>query len=86
MLLLALLAAALLQPEPAEDDAHRADRLRTRELNADVAAATERRLRENARRRAAYQDARADYLRAVERWRRQVAACRSGDHAACAGG
>lgn len=82
LLLLALLAAApaLAQPEDAE---HRADRLRTIELNKRAQAVVDRRDRGNADVRAQNRRAMERYERERAEWRERVAACRAGDWDAC---
>jgi hypothetical protein len=78
-------AALLLLAPPlhAEDAAHRADRLRTEQLNRGAGKVVNQRNRGNAEGQARYRDAQADYARQMASWRRQVAACRAGDYAAC---
>lgn len=66
-----------------EDDARRADRTRTEDLNRSAAHAVDRRNSANAAKLARYRDAQADYQRAREAWRRRLAACEGGDERAC---
>lgn len=95
-LLLALASAATAQG--AEDAEHRADRLRTQQLNRDAAAAVARRdggraataLRSwayaegrNAENQRRYRAARAQYEEDMAEWRRRVEACRAGYYDAC---
>jgi hypothetical protein len=83
-LLLAVLLLILPVTARAEEDAeHRADRLRTVELNRRAAAAVARRDRGNADVRSSNGEAMRRYQRQLEQWRRQVAACRAGDYSAC---
>lgn len=68
----------------AEEDAeHRADRVRTEQLNRNAAAAVDRRNGNNSAALDRYRDAQAAYQRAREQWRRRVAACEDGDYRAC---
>jgi hypothetical protein len=78
----ALLVAAM--PLHAEDAAHRADRLRTEQLNRGAGKVVDQRNRSNAEGQARYRNAQADYARRMAEWRRQVAACRAGEYSACA--
>jgi len=82
-----LIAASLLAASPAlaqvEDAEHRADRLRTIELNSRAQAAVNRRDRSNADIRAANRRAQARYERERAEWRERVAACQDGDYSAC---
>lgn len=96
---LLLLATSAASAQVEEDAAHRADRLRTEQLNRDAAAAIARRDRANAdllRRDQArnedqayreterrYRAARAQYERELADWRERVAACRAGYYDAC---
>ena len=81
MLLLMLAAAA---PVPVEEDAaHRADRLRTIELNRRARAVIDRRDGDNAALRRAGRKAQDDYERRRAEWRARVEACLGGDHSAC---
>ncbi|KRB81222.1 hypothetical protein ASE00_14575 [Sphingomonas sp. Root710] len=82
LLILALLAVtpAFAQPEDAE---HRADRLRTIELNKRAQAVVDRRDRGNADVRAQNRRAMERYERERAEWRERVAACRAGDWDAC---
>ncbi|ATE64110.1 hypothetical protein [Rhizorhabdus dicambivorans] len=68
------------QPEDAE---HRADRLRTIELNRGAQGVVNRRDRANAGVREANRKAMERYERQRAEWRERVAACRAGDYAAC---
>ncbi|SDD56993.1 hypothetical protein SAMN05444678_11640 [Sphingomonas sp. YR710] len=67
----------------AEDAEHRADRLRTIQLNERAKAASDRRDRNLGHPTDGYRAARARYEREMDDWRRQVAACREGDYRAC---
>ena len=95
--LLALASASMAQS--GEDAEHRADRLRTQQLNRDAAAAVARRDRgraetplrsrsyagdRNAENQRRYQAARAQYEEDMAEWRRRVEACRAGYYDACA--
>jgi hypothetical protein len=77
ILLLIPATVALAQPE--EDAEHRADRLRTQQLNLGAAAVVARRTRDQD----AYRAARARYEREMEQWRRRAEACRAGYDDAC---
>ena len=70
-----------------EDAAHRADRLRTEQLNRDAAAAVTKRDKRTSqnydRAMADYDAAQERYQKAMSAWRRRVAACRAGDYASC---
>ena len=66
-----------------EDAEHRADRLRTIELNKRAQAVVSHRDRGNARIRESGDKAQQRYEREVAEWRRRVAACRGGDYDAC---
>lgn len=79
--MIAIPGAARAQPEDAE---HRADRLRTIELNRRAQAAVDRRDRSNADIRATNRRAQERYERERAEWRRRVEACRAGDDDACA--
>ena len=84
-----LLALALFAALPAtlhaqaEDAAHRADRLRTIELNRRAQGVIDRRDSGNSAVQAANRRAVADYERRRAAWARQVEACRAGDWDAC---
>ena len=80
-LLLALSGAAHAQPE--EDAEHRADRLRTIELNRRAQSVVDRRDGANADVRETNRRALEKYERDRAEWRRRVAACRAGDYSAC---
>lgn len=83
VLICAVPSPALADP-PFEDAEHRADRLRTEQLNRDAGAAARRRDRAAAAARdRGYAAARARYEARMAEWRRQVAACRDGDYSAC---
>ncbi|MDB5689201.1 MAG: hypothetical protein JWL91_1077 [Sphingomonas bacterium] len=82
---LLLLAAADGDARPNEDAAHRADRLRTEQLNRSAGSVVDRRNRRNADGQARYRQAQADYARRMQAWRRQVAACEAGSYSACDG-
>lgn len=79
-LLATLPAVAHAQPE---DAAHRADRLRTIELNRRAQGVVDRRDQGNADVRETNRKAMERYERERAAWRRQVEACRSGDWSAC---
>ncbi|WP_016747248.1 hypothetical protein [Rhizorhabdus wittichii] len=79
--MIAIPGAARAQPEDAE---HRADRLRTIELNRRAQAVVDRRDRSNAGVRATNRRAQERYERERAEWRRRVEACRAGDYDACA--
>ncbi len=79
-LIVALPAALHAQPEDAE---HRADRLRTIELNRGAQGVVNRRDRSNADVRAANRKAVERYEKRRAAWREQVEACRNGDWNAC---
>jgi hypothetical protein len=83
LLLAALLLTLPVTARAEEDGEHRADRLRTIELNRRAAAAVARRDRGNADARSSNGEAMRRYQRQLEQWRRQVAACRAGDYSAC---
>ena len=80
--MLPLLLLSLLSAAP-EDAAHRADRLRTEQLNRDAAAVVARRDTGNSGGQAAYRAARLRYERQMAEWRARVAACEGGDWRAC---
>ena len=82
-MLVLILAAAAATPPVQEDAAHRADRLRTIELNASAQAVVDRRDRANADVRRAGRKAQEDYERRRAEWQARVAACRAGDYSAC---
>ncbi|PTQ07763.1 hypothetical protein CLG96_16555 [Sphingomonas oleivorans] len=81
VLLIAIAPAA--HAQAIEDAEHRADRLRTQQLNRQAAIAVARRDRGNGRRRADHDAAQARYERAMAIWRRRVSACQAGDYDAC---
>lgn len=83
--LLALSALAAVAPAlaQAEDAAHRADRLRTIELNRRAQAVVARRDRSNAGRADAHSEAVKRYERERAEWRRRFDACQGGDWSAC---
>lgn len=81
--LMLLLAAAPAFAQPVEDAEHRADRLRTIELNKRAQAVVAHRDRGNAEIRRSGREAQARYERQRAEWRRRVAACEAGDYAAC---
>jgi hypothetical protein len=78
-----VLALALLAADPPEDAAHRADRLRTEQLNRAAAAVGARRDQRNADAQADYRAAQVRYEAEMAAWRRRVAACQAGDRASC---
>jgi len=81
-LILSALAAPVAAQE--EDAEHRADRLRTIELNRGAQARVDARDRSNARVRETNRAAQERYERQREEWRRRVEACENGDYRACA--
>ena len=83
--LLAALALTLPAIAAAQEEnaAHRADRLRTEQLNRHAAQAVARRDRSNAQIRQGGNDAQARYQRQLADWRRRVADCRAGHYEAC---
>jgi len=83
LLLLSILSPAAAMAQDSDDAAHRADRLRTRQLNQGAGSKVDHRNRKNAEAQSRYRAERADYERRMEAWRRQVAACRQGNFAAC---
>jgi len=87
MISLLLFATALADasvPARGEDAAHRADRLRTIELNRRAKDAIARRDRGNSEVREANRRDAERYERQLRYWRERVAACRAGDEDACA--
>ena len=66
-----------------EDAEHRADRLRTIELNRMAQRRVNHRDRANADVRDANRKAMEGYQRQREAWRKRVADCRAGDWSAC---
>jgi len=82
IVLLALLPAAAFA-QAAEDEAHRADRRQTEDLNRSVQRSVERRNAADAAKLARYRDAAEAYERRRAEWRRRVAACEDGDTSAC---
>jgi len=81
-LMLALVpASAFAQSE--EDQAHRADRQQTQDLNRGVQRSVDQRNAADAAKLARYRDAAAAYERRRAEWRRRVAACEDGDDRAC---
>jgi hypothetical protein len=83
LLALSMLAAAAPALAQAEDAAHRADRLRTIELNRRAQGVIDRRDRSNADIRERNRRAMERYERERAEWRRRFDACRSGDWSAC---
>ena len=81
-LMVTLLPAAAFA-QTAEDEAHRADRKQTEDLNRSVQRSVDRRNTDNAAKLARYRDAAAAYERRRAEWRRRVAACENGDTRAC---
>ena len=67
----------------AEDAAHRADRLRTIDLNHRAQSVVDRRDRSNAGIRDSGQEAQERYERQRAEWRRRVADCEAGHWDAC---
>jgi hypothetical protein len=82
-ILFALASPAFASPQNNDDAAHRADRARTRQLNAAAAKVVAGRNHRNLEAQERYLDRRADYEARLEAWRRRVATCRGGDYAAC---
>lgn len=86
-LVLAMMLLGMASAAVAEDAEHRADRLRTEQLNRDAGAAAARRDQRSKafhdRARSDYAAARKRYEQAMADWRRRVAACRAGDYSAC---
>ena len=86
-MLRSFLALALLAASPAlaqvEDAEHRADRLRTIELNSRAQAVVNRRDRANTDVREANRRNQERYERERAAWRKRVTACRAGDWDAC---
>ncbi|WP_420139672.1 hypothetical protein [Sphingomonas sp.] len=80
---LALLSTTAFAQAEDEDAEHRADRLRTEQLNRNAADRVDSRNATNAAAMDRYRDAQAAYQRARERWRRRVEACQDGDYRAC---
>lgn len=66
-----------------EDAAHRADRLRTQQLNRSAAASIASRDRGQAARADTYRAAQDRYERERAAWRRRFDACQAGDWSAC---
>ena len=79
----ALLAATTPAHAQQEDAEHRADRLRTIELNRRAASVVDRRDTANADVRAANRKAMDRYQRQRAEWQKRVADCRAGDWDAC---
>jgi Ni/Co efflux regulator RcnB len=77
------LAAAMPAFAQAEDAAHRADRLRTIELNRRAQAVVDRRDRANANVRQSNREAMERYERRRAEWRKRFNACQAGDWSAC---
>jgi hypothetical protein len=70
-------------PASAEDEAHRADRLRTEALNRAVSADIAARDRRPTVAQRDYREAHARYERDMAAWRARVGACNGGDWSAC---
>lgn len=66
-----------------EDAEHRADRLRTIELNRRAQTVVGHRDQSNAKIREQGRQAQQRYERERAEWQRRVAACRAGDYSAC---
>jgi len=81
--LMVLLLPAATFAQATEDEAHRADRRQTEDLNRSVQRSVDRRNAADAAKLARYRDAAADYERRRAEWRRRVAACEDGDARAC---
>jgi hypothetical protein len=77
------LSVVLAAPALAEDAAHRADRLRTIELNRRAHSVVHRRDRSNAGVRETNRKAMERYQRQRAEWRKRVADCEGGDWDAC---
>jgi len=77
------LLPAMVFAQAVEDDAHRADRRQTEDLNRGVQRSVDRRNTADAAKLARYRDAAAAYERQRAEWRRRVAACEDGDTSAC---
>lgn len=73
----------LVAQQQAEDDAHRADRRQTADLNRNAADAVRRRDARNIVTLERYRDAAAAYERRRDAWRRRFDACQAGDERAC---
>ncbi|MET0373381.1 MAG: hypothetical protein ABW128_03875 [Rhizorhabdus sp.] len=83
LLPLALFAAAPALAQIEEDAEHRADRLRTIELNRRAQAVVDKRDRGNADVRDHNRRAQERYERQRAEWRERVAACQAGEWSAC---
>lgn len=81
-LVLALMPVAV-SAQAQEDEAHRADREQTQDLNRSVQRSVAQRQAADEAKLARYRDANAAYERQREAWRRRVAACQGGDTSAC---
>jgi hypothetical protein len=80
---IALLMLSISASARAEDAAHRADRLRTEQLNRAARAQIDARDDGNAHVRRRNQDAMSDYQKRLAAWRKRYDACLDGDYAAC---
>ncbi|KKC27063.1 hypothetical protein [Sphingomonas sp. SRS2] len=83
LLPLSLLVALPAQAQVEEDAEHRADRLRTIELNKRAQSVVDKRDRGNADVRETNRRNQERYERQRDEWRARVAACRAGDYDAC---
>ncbi len=81
--LIAALAVPVQAQQPPEDAAHRADRLRTIELNERARAAVGHRDKGNEAVRESNRAAQERYERERAAWKKRVAACEGGDWSAC---
>jgi len=82
-LVLASVPVAVSAQAQQEDEAHRADRRQTQDLNRSIQRSVAQRQTADAAKLARYRDANAAYERQRDEWRRRVAACERGDTSAC---
>lgn len=82
-LLLLISASALSAQELPEDAEHRADRLRTEQLNRRAQVAADKREDANRAKLDRYARDRAAYQREMAEWRRRSEACVNGDYSVC---
>jgi len=82
-LVLAFVPVAVSAQAQQENEAHRADRRQTQDLNRSVQRSVAQRQAADAAKLARYRDANAAYERQRDEWRRRVAACERGDTSAC---
>lgn len=80
---LAVIVASAALAEAEEDTAHRADRLRTIELNRRAGSQAAQRSRASNYGDEQYRAAQDRYERQMKAWRSRVSACRAGDWDAC---